>query len=74
MNIVGQFVKLAREQHKPKLTQENLAIRLQLSGWNCDRFTISKIERGERQVTNREVQMLSKALGVSADWLLGGAD
>ncbi len=74
MNIVGRFVELARQQHTPKLTQENLATRLQLLGWNCDRFTVSKIERGKRQVTDYEVQMLSKTLGVSADWLLGGKE
>jgi transcriptional regulator with XRE-family HTH domain len=71
MNIVGRFVKLARDRHEPRLTQDNLATRLQLLGWNCDRFTISKIELGTRQITDKEVLLLSKALNVSADWLLG---
>ncbi len=71
-NIIGKRVQLAREQHTPRLTQEALAIRLQLIDWtNCSRFTISKIELGTRTVTDHEVQMLSQALGVSPNWLFG---
>lgn len=71
-NLVGNFVKMAREKSRPKLTQEALAVRLQLLGWtDCDRFTVSKIELGTRRVIDFEVDLLSKALKVSADWLLG---
>jgi len=64
-------VKLAREKKNPKLTQNDLAVRLQLLGWtDCDRFTVSKIELGTRKVTDFEVKLLSGALDVSADWLL----
>lgn len=71
-NIVGIFVKIGREHNRTKVTQEELALKLQLLGWtNCDRFTVSKIELGTRKVTDFEVKLLSKALKVSADWLLG---
>lgn len=71
-NLVGNLVKTAREKSHPKLTQDYLAVRLQLLGWmDCDRFTVSKIELGTRKVTDFEVNLLSTALNVSADWLLG---
>ncbi len=73
--MVGNFVKIAREKNHSKLTQDALAVRLQLLGWtDCDRFTVSKIELGTRRVTDFEVNLLSNALNVSADWLLGRRD
>lgn len=71
-NLVGNFVKIAREKSHSKLTQNALAVQLQLLGWmDCDRFTVSKIELGTRRVTDFEVNLLSNALDVSANWLLG---
>ncbi len=71
-NLVGNFVKIAREKSHSKLTQDALAVRLQLLGWmDCDRFTVSKIELGTRRITDFEVNLLANALNVSADWLLG---
>lgn len=64
-NVVGPNVKKARLSHHPPLTQEMLAVRLQVLGWDIDRFGISKIERGERQVTDKEVLLFAKALNVS---------
>ncbi len=70
-NLVGNFVRIAREKSHPKLTQNDLAVRLQLLGWtDCDRFTVSKIELGTRRVTDFELKLLSNALNISADWLL----
>ncbi len=71
-NIVGPYVKTARISGKLKLTQDKLAVRLQLLGWtDCDRFTISKIELGTRRVTDHEVELLSKALAVPPNYLFG---
>jgi transcriptional regulator with XRE-family HTH domain len=71
-NVVGPQVKQARLTNKSsRITQDALAAKLQLMGWNIDRFGISKIERGERQVTDKELLLLAKALDVSAAWLLG---
>jgi transcriptional regulator with XRE-family HTH domain len=36
-----------------------------------DQSTLSKIENGQRPVTDLEVAALAKALKVSAAWLLG---
>lgn len=69
LNIVGPQVKAARMKNDPPMTQEQLAIRLQLLNWPIDRFGVSKIERGERQVTDKEVLLLAEALSVSMAYL-----
>ena len=68
-NVVGKNVAKIREQLG--LTQEQLAIRLQMAGWQVDRFLVSKIERGERHVLDTEVVLLATALKVSISSLFG---
>lgn len=70
-NIIGPRVKKARHQCDPPVTQEQLAIKLQIHGWDIDRFGVSRIERGVRQVTDKELLLLSTALGVTVSWLVG---
>lgn len=70
-NIVGQKVKEARKIAKPKLTQEQLAVKLQMQDWEISRAGVAKIEVGIREVTDIEVLKLAKALGVTVTWLLG---
>jgi len=69
-NVVGKQIKEIRE--KSGITQEQLAIRLEMAGWQVDRFLISKIERGERQVLDTEVQQIAKALKVAISSLFDG--
>ena len=71
LNVVGPKVQHARLNHKPPITQEQLAIKLQILGWEIDRFGISKIERQERQITDKELLLLARALGVPVNQLLG---
>jgi len=71
LNVVGPAVRKVRLGKQPPLTQEHVAIKLQVLGWDIDRFGVSKIERGKRQVTDRELLVLAEALDVSAAWLLG---
>ncbi len=52
------------------MTQEALALRLQLDDWDISRSGIGKIEVGLRQVTDIKVVKLAKALDVSDAWLL----
>ena len=61
-NVTGKKIQEIREESG--ITQEQLAIRLEMAGWQVDRFLISKIERGERQVLDTEVQLIAKALNV----------
>jgi len=70
LNVCGQNIKRVRLSRSPVLTQEQLATSLQVLGWDIDRFGISKIERGQRQVTDIELLHFTKVLGVSASELL----
>ena len=69
-NISGERIQAARR--KMKLTQCELAARLQVEGINIERDSISRIETGTRFVADYEILAISKILGVSVDYLLGG--
>lgn len=73
-NIVGARVRKARKGASPSITQTDLVARLQLLGIVIDQSGVSKIENGQRPVSDVEVVALAKALKVSAAWLLEGAD
>lgn len=66
-NVIGKYVKEIRE--KQGLTQEQLAIRIEIAGWKIDRFIVSKIERGDRHLSDVEVQTIAQALKVSVSRL-----
>ena len=70
-NICSERVRLARALQKPQITQEELAACIQLMGMDMTGFMISRIEKNQRHVCDAELVMLSKALGVSLDWLCG---
>ena len=67
-NIIGEKVKLARVQNK--ITQEQLAARLELNDIQIDRIAISRIESGNRFVADYEVVEIAKALNISIEFLL----
>lgn len=66
-NIVGSKIRSARIEKK--LTQEALAVHLQLQGHKFTRTTIAKIEGGFRQINDIEISIFALALGVSIAWL-----
>ena len=70
-NVIGERVKEARILHSPQLTQEELATKLQLLGWNINRVGIAKIETGLRRVTDKEILLLVEALKVQITFLFG---
>jgi len=70
-NIVGSWVKQARKAAKPQITQLELVARLQVLGLSIDQSALSKIENGQRPVTDVEVAALAKALKLSVAWLFG---
>lgn len=70
-NICGARVRIGRALHKPPLTQEDLARKINLMGMDMTPLIVSRIEKNQRHVCDAELQMLSKALGVSMDWLCG---
>lgn len=68
-NICGDRVHEAR--CKLRLTQSDLAAKLQINGILIERDSISRIEIGTRFVADYELKELAKILKVSVDWLLG---
>ena len=68
-NICGARVKEARR--KLKLSQENLAAKLQLEGVTIERDSVSRIEIGTRFVADYEIAALCKILKVTPEYLLG---
>ena len=73
-NVIGERVRLARERAKPRITQADLAARLQIEGLQLERVTVSKIETGYREVTDVEAIAIAKALGVTISWLSGESE
>lgn len=66
-NLCGGRVKEARARRK--ITQEDLAARLQVEGITMERDSVSRIEIGTRFVTDYELTVLAKVLDVSMEWL-----
>lgn len=71
-NIVGVRIRQARKSAKPPITQTDLVARLQLQYMNIDQSGLSKLENGQRPVSDIEVLALARALTVSVGWLLEG--
>ena len=64
-NVVGPRIRDARLGARRKVSQAELAARLQAMGVELDQTAISRIENGERQVTDVEVLAICRALGVT---------
>ena len=56
-------------EQKKRITQRDLAARLQTQGITIERDSISRIEIGTRFVTDYELKILAKTLDVSMEWL-----
>lgn len=67
-NISGDRIHQARTALR--LSQADLAARMQVSGVNIEREAISKIETGDRFVTDYELMVFADVLGVSVEWLV----
>lgn len=70
-NLIGDRVKQARKNSKPKITQLDLLARLEVRGLQLEKTAISKIEAKTRPVTDIELVAIADSLGVSVNWLLG---
>ena len=68
-NISGERIREARL--KKRLTQEDLAARVQIEGVIMERDSISRVEIGTRFIPDYEIPVFARVLGVSALWLLG---
>ena len=68
-NVSGKALRLLRE-HK-RLSQDQLAARMQVEGVQLNQKAISRIETGERVVADYELMVFARILNVSVDELLG---
>jgi len=63
--VIGPQVRKLRE--RKGWTQEDLAIKLQLSGWDTSRESVTRLENQGRRVPDLELFLLARILGVKAD-------
>jgi len=67
-NICGNKIRETRT--KNRITQSDLAARLQTEGVIMERDSISRVEIGTRFVADFELLLFAKVLGVTVEWLL----
>lgn len=67
-NICGKNISVFRKEIK--ISQRELADRLQLAGLDVDKNAVQRIESGQRFVTDIELASISKVLKKSLEELL----
>ena len=71
-NMSGNRIREVRLRRR--LTQEELAAKMQLEGVLLERDSVSRIEIGTRFVSDYELLVFAEVLGVPANWLLSGEE
>lgn len=71
-NICGSKIKQTRKLRK--LSQAELAAKVQIEGVILERDSISRIENGTRFVSDFELLILARTLNVEPNWLLSDSD
>lgn len=69
-NLISQRLIDLRSQHK--LSQRDLARKLQLAGYDMDKNVITRIETNQRYVTDIELKALTEIFNVSYSYLIDG--
>lgn len=67
-NVAGERIRERRL--KLRLSQAALAAKAQVEGVTLEQDSVSRIESGTRILTDYELMILARVLGVTADWLL----
>ena len=67
-------MKEARKQAQPKVSQADLAARVEVYGVHIDRLGIGRIEAGTRTVLDYELRAIAAALYVPLSWLVNEED
>ena len=67
-NVSGERVRQVRT--RKRLTQADLAAKVQTTGVILEQDAISRIENGSRMVQDYELRALAEVLGVTSDWLM----
>ena len=73
-NLCGTQVKRLREALPGQISQKKLADMLQIAGLDLDKNAVQRIESGQRFVTDIELKILVKVLGVTYQELLDTTD
>lgn len=68
-NLSGDRIRAART--RKKMSQTELAAKMQLEGIQMAQDSISRVEIGTRFVPDYELPLYAKILDVSVEWLLG---
>lgn len=71
-NLCGDRIREARILQR--ISQAELAAKLQIEGVTLERDSISRIEIGTRFVTDYELKIFAKILKTSVEWLLEEID
>jgi transcriptional regulator with XRE-family HTH domain len=73
-NICGANIRIARRQRQPKLLLAELSALVGAEGIRLDVNALSKIERGQREVTDIELKAIAAALNRSIKWIVNELD
>lgn len=71
-NISGERIRQLRKTNK--LSQNQLAIKMQTEGVIMEQDVISRIESGQRILVDYELFALAQIFKVSSDWIIGLSD
>lgn len=71
-NLCGR--RVAQIRKAKKLSQRKLAVKMQLLGFDVDHYFIRRVENRERFVTDIDLVIIARALGVSITDLLNEND
>ena len=69
-NICGKRIKKFRERLPEKTSQKQYSDKLQIAGLDVDKNAVQRIESGDRFVTDIELKIIARVLGVSYQELL----
>ena len=67
-NLCGK--RICKQRKKLRMSQSDLAAKMQVEGVALERDSISRIEIGTRFVADYEVGVFARILGVTVEWLL----
>lgn len=71
-NICGDRIRETRVVQR--MSQSELAAKMQIAGIAIERDSISRIENGTRFVADYELKLFAKVLNVDVVWLLEGIE
>lgn len=69
-NLISE--RLIRLRNQNKLSQRDLANKLQLAGYDIDKNVITRIENNKRYVTDIELRAFAQVFSVSYGYLIDG--